>query len=559
MQPSKVQTDSKCSFTPADGVENRLAASAAWLRGLRGWRRSAVAFAAGGVSMLAMAPTHLAPVLMITLPVLLCLTEGAQQGVGGKPAWRQVALTGWWFGFGYHLIGLYWIGFAFLVEADVFAWMLPFAVTLMPAGLAFFNAGALAIAGRAGLLEGAPLRQAAGLAIALGASDWLRGHILTGFPWNLLGYALTWPLLLMQSAGLVGIYGLSVLAVFIFAAPGLLLATSVPVAQRARNRTVAAGVLFVPLAALCFWGAVRLAAPVAADVDGVRMRLVQPSIAQDEKWRPERQREFFDRHLALSATAPDGSRDGLEGITHLIWAEASMPFMPLSRPEVMTMIGDLLPAGTQLLAGVLRIDEIGGQRYAFNSLAVFDDEGRPLSVYDKIHLVPFGEYLPFQRTLEAIGLEQLSRMRGGFTFGPKPRTLVASAGLPRLGILICYEAIFPGAVVQGPDRPGALVNVTNDGWFGATAGPYQHFHQSRLRAVEEGLPLVRVSNNGISAVFDPFGRVRASMPLNAVGVIDSTLPGSASPPPYAIIRDVPAVFGWLSLVFWLLVPRRRGT
>lgn len=505
--------------------------------------------------MLAMAPAHAAPVLLLTLPALLWLCQGAMQENGNKPMWRRVAVVGWWFGFGYHVVGLYWVGWAFMVEADVFAWLLPFAVTLLPAGLALFNAGALAVAARTGLLEGEPLRQAAGLAIALAASDWLRGHILTGFPWNLLGYALTWPLHLMQAAGLVGVYGLGLLVGFMAAAPALLLAASKPDSRR-RARVSSALTLAVPLAVMLLWGNLRLTAPYPDDLEGVKIRIVQPSIRQHEKWRPELQREFFEQHVALSRTAPDGTRDELANITHLIWGEASMPFMPLSSPEAMSRLAALLPDGTQLLAGVLRLEQFDGYRLAYNSMAVIDSEGRPTSVYDKLHLVPFGEYLPFQTALEAIGLEQLSRMRGGFTPGARPRPVVTSAGLPPIGALICYEAIFPAKVIQGSTRPGVLINVTNDGWFGATAGPYQHFHQARLRAVEEGLPLLRVSNNGISAVIDAQGRVRSSLPLNAVGVIDTPLPAAGGRPPYAIWYDIPAVLAWLGMLFWVVAPLR---
>lgn len=555
--PTEPRSEHPSACPPGDaGVETRLIGLAERIRSLDGWRRSAAAFAAGAVSMLAMAPTHLAPVLLATLPALLWLAQSALRPHEDKPAWRQLAVVGWWFGFGYHLIGLYWVGFAFLVEADVFAWLLPFAVTLLPAGLALFHAAALAIAGRAGLLEGTPLQQSAGLALALTGSEWLRGHILTGFPWNLIGYALTGPLVLMQSAALIGVYGLTLLAVFMFTAPAALLAQPLTGRPLRPVRQVAAAALLVPVAAMLAWGGMRLASPSPGDVPGVRMRLVQPAVPQRDKWRPDKQREFFDLHLDLSAKGPDGRPDGLAGITHVVWGEASMPFMPLSSPEAMARIADLLPQRTTLLAGLLRFDVVDGERWAYNSLAAIDDEGRPATVYDKIHLVPFGEYLPFQRTLEALGLEQLSRMRGGFSVGEKPRRLLTVDGLPPIGVLICYEAVFPAAVVQGAARPGALINVTNDGWFGATAGPYQHFHQARLRAVEEGLGFIRVSNNGISAVIDPYGRVLARLPLNAQGVIDSPLPAAAGATPYARWNDAPAVLAWIGLLIWLNWRRR---
>jgi apolipoprotein N-acyltransferase len=209
----------------------------------------------------------------------------------------------------------------------------------------------------------------------------------------------------------------------------------------------------------------------------------------------------------------------------------------------LTVIGDALPQGTSLLVGAGRIVDkrnTSGEltsEHVYNSLLLIDDQGRVRASYDKIHLVPFGEYLPFQSTLEWLGLEQLTRWRGGFSTGPTPRPLLSIPGLPAVAGLICYEAIFPAAIVQRAERPGLLINVTNDGWFGDTTGPWQHFHQSRVRAVEEGLPLVRSANNGVSAVIDGEGRVVSLLGLNARGVIDSGVPSALAPPPYARLGD----------------------
>jgi apolipoprotein N-acyltransferase len=219
-----------------------------------------------------------------------------------------------------------------------------------------------------------------------------------------------------------------------------------------------------------------------------------------------------------------------------------------------------LAPGAYLLSGALRVAEPTSRgmerRRAYNSLMVFGPDGGLAALYDKIHLVPFGEYLPLQETLESVGIEQLARWRGGFSAGRNPRPLLNVPGLPLLSALICYEAIFPGAVVQGTERPGVLINVTNDGWFGNTTGPYQHFHQARVRAVEEGLPLVRVANNGISAVIDPYGRILAELGLNARGVIDTPLPAARSPPAYSRCGDIVFAFCWLTLFFGLILSRR---
>lgn len=538
----------------AVGSLDGVGALAGSIAGLSGWRRPATAFAAGSLTVLAMAPFFLWPVLFLTLPVLVWLIDGSAAQGGRAPSFRQrpavrAASAGWWFGFGYFLFGLFWIGEAFLVEADKFAWLLPFAVTLMPAGLAIFTALAAAAAR---LVWPAGAARIIVLALALSAAEWLRGHVLTGFPWNVLGYALTWPLSMMQSAALFGIYGLTLLAVLIFASPLVLVADAV--ARGARNGALwwAAGLATLPLLLLHGFGAWRLAGEPAPMLEGPRLRIVQASVNQRDKWKPEKQRAIFEDQLDLSRRDASGRRDDLAGITHLVWPEAAMPFLPLEHPEALKAIGELLPDGIQLIAGALRLKrpaagQTDGARQGYNSLMVFADRGNPEMIYDKIHLVPFGEYLPFQPTLESLGLEQLTRWRGGFSAGPTPRPLLAIPGLPAVAGLICYEAIFPSAIVEGAQRPGLLVNVTNDGWFGDTTGPWQHFHQARVRAVEEGLPMVRSANNGISAVIDGHGRIIAMLGLNARGAIDSAVPSALAPPPYARLGDW--TFAALALFF----------
>lgn len=535
------------------------------VRTLTGWRRAATAFGAGLLSVAAMAPFFAWPVLFLTLPILVWLIDGAATRAAtnqpSPPNRRKLAIEagviGWWFGAGYFLAGLFWIGEAFLVDAERFAWLMPFAVALMPAGLALFYGSATAaatLAWRPGLCR------VLALALSLSAAEWLRGHVLTGFPWNVLGYALTWPLPLMQSAGVLGIYGLTLLAVLVFAVP-LVALTDAAETNRHRAATASALLALLPLPIGWGYGLVQLGTPPPPVVEGVRLRLVQPSVPQREKWRPDRQSEIFYDHIALSQRAPDGTVDHMTGITHVIWPEAAMPFLPLNTPVALQAIGDMLADGTHLLAGALRADgpiapDMPRPR-AFNSLIAFGPDGQPVAIYDKIHLVPFGEYLPLRPLLETIGLDKLVAWRGGFSVGTAPRQLFAVPGLPPTGALICYEAIFPGAVIQSVTRPAALINVTNDGWFGETTGPHQHFHQARVRAVEEGLPLIRVANNGISGVIDANGRVLARLELNERGVIDTELPGARPPPPYSRFGDGLFALLWLaglslqiSLVRW---------
>lgn len=529
------------------------------VRAARGWRRGSIAFAAGALSNLAMAPFFFSPVLVLTLPVLVWLIDDASvRPSGPRDAARAAASAGWWFGFGYFLLGLFWIGEAFLVEADKFGWLLPFAVTLMPAGLALFwgaAAAAAALAWRAGVAR------VLVLALALAAAEWLRGHILTGFPWNVLGYALTWPVVLMQSAGLLGIYGLTLVAVPVFGLPLVMAADADSGTSRRRAGLRALAISAVPLALLAGYGAQRLATAPDGAVDGVKLRIVQPSVPQREKWRADKQAAIFQDHLALSEVDGSGRRDRLAGVTHVIWPEAAMPFLPLEHPEALEAIGAMLPEGAFLITGALRREGAGNPAVhparAYNSLMVLDGAGALAGVYDKTHLVPFGEYLPWQSTLEAIGLEQLTRLRGGFSVGDTPRPLLGVPGLPSVGGLICYEAIFPGVGAASKARPGLLVNVTNDGWFGNTTGPRQHFHQARVRAVEEGLPLLRAANNGISGVVDSSGRIVALLGINVRGSIDSSLPLARSSPPYAVLGDVIFFLAGLFLAATLCFLRLR--
>lgn len=541
-----MQAESQTTRTASPGAP--VAALRARVMGLTGWKRAAVAIASGGLSALAFAPIFAFPVLFLTFPVFVWLIDASS-------GWRRAASAGWLFGFGYFFFNLFWVGEAFLVEADKFAWLLPFAVTLLPAGLALFWAAAAALARR---FWQQGLARVFVFAIALGVVEWLRGHVLTGFPWNVVGYSLTYPLPLMQSAALFGAYGLTAIAAFIFPAPLVMMADR---DERLRwaDITRAIAVAVVPIGALCLYGAWRLSAPEVF-VPDVKLRIVQPSVPQREKWMAEYQRRIFDDHIALSLADPKGKKDSLAGVTHLVWPEAAMPFFPLETPEALDILAAMLPQGTTLITGAIRHDPpLGPDRRllpttrVLNSILVFNEQAKVDAVYDKIKLVPFGEYVPLESALSHLGIQKLTHGRGAFAEGVTPRPLMSIPGLPRALGLVCYEALFGGDVVQGDARPGVLFNVTNDGWFGQSTGPYQHFHQTRIRAVEEGVPLIRAANNGISAVVDPYGRALQTLGLDIRGVIDSGLPQALPPPVYARAGDwmlalVLAVFSILAVV-----------
>jgi apolipoprotein N-acyltransferase len=268
--------------------------------------------------------------------------------------------------------------------------------------------------------------------------------------------------------------------------------------------------------------------------------------------------EVMQKYLALSDRATGPQSTGVRNATILVWPESAFPFFLAREPDAMAQIAELLPQGTILITGAVRAPDLPpGTRVtrAYNSIYAIDHDGSILSVYDKLHLVPFGEYLPFQDLMEKLGFVQLTKVQGGFIPGDRRRTMELPHA-PRMLPLICYEAVFPGDVVPSEDRPGWIVNLTNDGWFGISTGPYQHLQQTRLRAIEEGLPIVRAANTGISAVIDPVGRIVARLDLGVEGVLDSRLPTAIPPTFYARTGDVPAAM--MAAVAILLVVRRRA-
>jgi apolipoprotein N-acyltransferase len=378
--------------------------------------------------------------------------------------------------------------------------------------------------------------------------------VLTGFPWNAFGYALTEPLALAQTASLIGLWGLTFLSVAIFASPAVLIEG----ASRGRKPWIAPVLALALLVAMGIFGAVRLSLNPTATVANVKLRIMQPNLQQDVRFNYSAKAEVMQKYLTLSDRASGPQSTGVRDASILIWPESAFPFFLTREADAMAQIADLLPKGTVLITGSVRAPDLPpGVRItrAYNSIYVIDHDGSVLSVYDKLHLVPFGEYLPFQELMEKLGFEQLTKVQGGFIPGTRRRTL-AIPNAPRALPLICYEAVFPGDVAPGDDRPGWIVNLTNDGWFGISTGPYQHLQQARLRAIEEGLPVVRAANTGISAVIDPLGRMVARLGLGVEGVLDSSLPSAIPPTIYARSGDIPAAI--IVAAALILAIRRRA-
>jgi apolipoprotein N-acyltransferase len=509
---------------PGSRIDTPLCRLAHDVAALVGWRRYGLAFLLGLLAAAAMPPLDLTPLLAVAFPGLLWLDDGsASPGASFR--------LGWVFGFGFFLAGLYWIAAALFVDIDRFWWLVPFAAAGLPAGFAVYvGLALLATSLVARTLRLPAAARVFAFAIAWSAAEWARGHAFTGLPWNLIGYAWSggFPgaIAILQSVALVGIYGLglvTVLAVSLLALLGSPRQGPLPAVRRWAP-AIAAGLLILAPAA---GGAIRLAtAPTV--LTGTWLRLVQPSIPQSLKWDPAAARENFRRLLDLSAMP---SRDPLSAI---LWPEAATPSLLVRNEPARHAMAALVPKGGYLITGALRANPPPAPvEKIWNSIEALNERGDIVAHYDKAHLVPFGEYVPFRNLLP---VTKITAGTMDLSAGTGPQT-IALPGLPPFAPLVCYEAIFPGAIVDETDRPAWMLNVTNDAWYGRSSGPYQHFAIARTRAVEEGLPLVRVANNGISAVVDPLGRVLARTDLDALGYVDAALPSAVARTPYTRAGD----------------------
>lgn len=480
------------------------------LQELRGWKRLGLAAVLGSVAALSMPPLDWWPLLFVTIPLFLALLEGLP-----KASYAAAFGLGWAMGFGYFAVAFHWIGYAFLVDAETYLWMMPFMVGGLAAGMAvYWGLAAVAV----NLLGWRGLSLVLGFAAVLAVMENLRGRLFTGFPWAAPGLAIDGMGALAQGASFLGMTGFTLL---------LVLWAGLPLALLRRDRPAVAAVLLLLLPALYGYGAWRLPQAATELVPGVALRIVQPNISQEDKWRSDNMRTIFDKYLSMSAAASSIHPQGIASITHVIWPESAVPFLIDQSEVAKRELAKLLAGKSSLITGAIRRDDgnIGpdGEAAVHNSIITFDGMANVVTRYDKWRLVPGGEFLPFEWLLEPLGFRRVVTVPGSFVAGPGPMSL-AVPGLPLAGMLVCYEAIFPHDLVDSKQRPGWLLNVTNDGWFGASTGPYQHLAQARLRAIEQGLPLVRAANTGISVVYDPYGRVLQALPLGVEGVIDSGLP-----------------------------------
>jgi len=495
-----------------------------WCLLVHGWRRFGVALVAGAIAALSMPPLFVFPALFVAYPILVWLLDGVETQL----TWRQKLIgpafrVGWSFGFGYFVVSLHWMSGAFFVEPDLFLWALPLGLFGLPAILAIFWGVGAAVAH---LMWSDFGQRIFALGAALSISEFLRGHLFTGFPWNLPGYALSMSDQTMQFGSVVGIYGLSFIVLVLAMAP----ATIWPRLDQSNWTRFgpflgSVGVLFV----LFVFGQLHLSANPTQYREDVRLRLVQPNIPQAEKWKPENAQSIFEKLLTLSTQRTSASDPGLIASTHVIWPESVFPFLVAERPEALAKIARLLPNGTDLIAGAARqnVDLTGlDQREVgvLNSILSFNDQGEVNATYDKYRLVPFGEYVPFKPILSLFGIREMVSASDSFVHGQQPKKPFEPLGTPPLLPLICYEVIFSGGLGAAISDAQWMLNLTNDAWFQGTVGPAQHFEHARMRAVEEGLPLVRVANTGQTSVVDPYGRVTASLVQNEAAVLNANLP-----------------------------------
>jgi apolipoprotein N-acyltransferase len=490
----------------------------------QGWRRYGIAFMLGALLTAALPPVDLTPLIFIVFPLYLWLDDGS------GTAWASARLA-YVFALGHFVAGLYWIAAALFVDIAQYWWALPFAVFGLPAFMAAYLAAGVYVAAQARFrLKLGGVARVCAFAVMWSVAEWLRGHLFTGLPWNLIGYvwagAFPGALAMLQSTAWIGIYGLGFLSVLAASLLALLGTSSLaPISpwRRAMPALTAATLILVPAAA----GAIRLKLTPTAET-GIWLRLVQPSIAQTAKWDPAQAEANFRRLIELSS-APSTQK-----LTAVIWPEAAATFF-LDRDEAhRAEIAAVAPKGGYVITGALRGWPLSGPLdQVWNSIEVINTANKIVAQYDKAHLVPFGEYMPLH---DLLPLKKLTHGSIDLSAGPGPQSL-SLENLPPFAPLICYEAIFPDAIIDEHDRPAWILNVSNDAWYGRTAGPYQHFAMARTRAVEEGLPLVRGANNGISGVVDPEGRVLAHTNLDAIGYADIELPATGAVTPYSRLGD----------------------
>ncbi|GGF40909.1 apolipoprotein N-acyltransferase [Youhaiella tibetensis] len=516
-----------------------------------GWRRLLMLLVAGAIAALSIAPLFVVPALFVGFPVLVWALDGAERRTSflGRlfgPAFR----IGFAFGLGYFIVAFHWLGAAFFVDGGIMIAIMPFAIVALAALIALFWGLGTALAHLFWSHSGWRILT---LTTFLSAAEWARGHFFSGFPFDLLGYALTGNDEMMQAASLVGVYGLTFLAILLASTPALIW----PADGRSWSRRLAPFFLAVlVIAAQIGWGNYRLNSTQVAERTDIKLRLIQPVVYEHSDWSRAVPADVITRLLDLSATRTSPSDPGLEGVTHLVWPESSLPFFMSQYPEALARIARALPPDVTLLTGAPREDyENGGPGY--NSILAINSDGEIVASYDKSHLVPFGEYLPYADFFSQFGIRQFVPGANGWAAGDG-RRLMSLPGTPDFLAVICYEAIFSGDLGADIGKAQFIFNITNDAWFDGSIGPAQHAHHARVRAVEEGLPLVRAANSGLTFLTDPLGRVTASLAPQQVGLLDVVPSQRLAGTPFSQVRYGPFLIALLAGLAIAWLSSRRG-
>lgn len=482
-----------------------------------GWRRFLLLLVAGAVAGLSVPPLFVLPALFAALPVWVWCLDGAERRRGLGALVGPAFGIGFAFGLGYFTVALHWIGAAFLQEGGLFVALMPLAVLALAAVLALFWAVASALSHL--LWSGGGLRVVT-LASFLAAAEFARGHLFSGFPFDLLGYALTANDEMAQLASVVGVYGLTLLAALIAMTPALIWPADV---RGLVQRLAPFFAALLAIAGQLGWGSWRLSSTQLAERSDMRVRMVQPMITAHADWSVADPAEVMDRLISLSETKLTPADPGLAAVTHLVWPESVFPFFLSRYPEGLARIARMLPPETLLLTGAPReaigadgLPEEGNPGY--NSILAINTDGEVVMRYDKSHLVPIGEYLPFPEFFGLFGIRQFVPGTNGWAPGDG-RRLMTPPGTPPFLALVCYEAVFSGDIGD-PTRAEFILNITNDAWYDGSIGPAQHAHHARIRAVETGLPMLRAANTGATLMVDPLGRVTARLAEREVALID---------------------------------------
>jgi len=491
---------------------------AEWTMLSHGWRRFLLMLVAGAVAALSIPPLFVLPALFVTFPLWVWALDGAERRTGLGRIFGPAFWIGFAFGWGYFTVAFHWLGAAFLLEGGWYLVPMPFAILALAALIALFWGLASALAH---LCWSHGVWRIVTLAAFLSAAEYARGTLFSGFPFDLLGYALTATTEMMQSASIVGVYGLTALAALLAMTPALIW----PADGRAIAPRLVPFVLAIAvIAAMLGWGHVRLqSTPVTARTD-MKVRMVQPVITEHSDWAAANPPDIVSRLIDLSSAKTGPSDPGLADKTQVIWPESVFPFFMSQYPEGLARIARMLPDKTMLLTGAPREPDRDpanpdDTNPGYNSLLAIDTNGEIVASYDKSHLVPFGEYLPFQNFWKLFGIRQFVPGTNGWAPGNGKR-LMSPPGMPSFIALICYEAIFSGDLGADPAEAQFLLNISNDEWFDGSIGPAQHAHHALLRAVETGLPLLRVTNSGVTFAADPLGRITASLAPYEPGVLD---------------------------------------